>query len=145
MRAPPTGWPRISSSIFYDDARGAISFLQAAFGFESQLVIDGPGGRIEHAQLIFGGGKIMIGQTGSGRANRRWLAAPRDLGGANTQTMAVFVDDVDAHCERARAAGATIAAEPKTEDYGPDYWCDRGYEAVDPEGHHWFFMQRLRG
>ena len=35
-------------------------------------------------------------------------------------------------------------AEPKTEDYGEDYWVDRGYEAVDPEGHHWFFIQRLK-
>ena len=54
------------------------------------------------------------------------------------------VDDADAHCERARAAGAVIATEPATQDYGEGYWADRGYEARDLEGHHWWFMQRLR-
>ena len=58
---------------------------------------------------------------------------------------AVFYDDADAHCERARAAGALIATEPATQDYGEGYWADRSYEAEDPEGHHWWFMQRLRG
>ena len=56
----------------------------------------------------------------------------------------VFVDDVDAHCARARAAGARIADEPKVHDYGEDYWADRSYGAVDPEGHLWWFTQRVR-
>jgi uncharacterized glyoxalase superfamily protein PhnB len=58
--------------------------------------------------------------------------------------MMVFVDDVDAHCARARELGATIVAEPKSSDYGEDYWEDRSYEAVDLEGHHWWFCQRIR-
>jgi uncharacterized glyoxalase superfamily protein PhnB len=62
----------------------------------------------------------------------------------NTQSLCVYVDDVDAHCERARAAGAKIIREPKTTDYGDKYWTDRSYGAVDPEGHLWWFMQRLR-
>ena len=41
--------------------------------------------------------------------------------------------------------GATIVSEPATQDYGEDYWADRSYQARDPEGHHWWFMQRLRG
>jgi uncharacterized glyoxalase superfamily protein PhnB len=32
----------------------------------------------------------------------------------------------------------------KTTDYGEEYWTDRGYEAEDLEGHHWWFVQRLR-
>ena len=40
--------------------------------------------------------------------------------------------------------GATIVAEPKVSDYGEDYWSDKGYECVDPGGHHWWFAQRLR-
>jgi uncharacterized glyoxalase superfamily protein PhnB len=55
------------------------------------------------------------------------------------------VDDVDAHCERARAAGATILSEPTVSDYGEEHWADRGYEAEDPEGHRWWFAQRVRG
>jgi uncharacterized glyoxalase superfamily protein PhnB len=56
----------------------------------------------------------------------------------------VFVDDADAHCEHARAGGAKILTEPKTTDYGEDYWTDRGYECEDLDGHHWWFIQRVR-
>ena len=56
----------------------------------------------------------------------------------------VFVDDVEAHCVRARNAGAKIVSEPKTSDYGAEYWIDRTYEAKDVEGHHWWFCQRLK-
>ena len=69
--------------------------------------------------------------------------SPRSLGGANTQTVCVFVDDAEAHCERARKAGAKIVDEPTTSDYGEDYWSDRSYRAEDPEGHQWWFMQRV--
>ena len=55
------------------------------------------------------------------------------------------MDDADAHCERARAAGAAITTEPATQDYGEDYWSDRSYETRDLEGHYWWFVQRLRG
>ena len=58
--------------------------------------------------------------------------------------MMVFVDDADAHCEHARANGATIVKEPSTTDYGEEWWTDRGYECEDLEGHHWWFYQRLR-
>lgn len=71
--------------------------------------------------------------------------SPRGLGGANTQSLCVFVDDVDAHAAHARAAGAKIIEGPATQDYGAEHWADRSYRAEDPEGHHWFFMQRLRG
>jgi len=76
--------------------------------------------------------------------DRAWRQSPKAVNGANTQTLMVFVDDVDAHCKRAKAAGATIAKEPETTDYGDDFWSDRGYEAIDHEGHHWYFVQRMR-
>ena len=58
--------------------------------------------------------------------------------------MMVFVDDVEAHCARARAAGAKIVAEPMTNDYGEEYWSDRGYEGEDLGGHHWWFYTRIK-
>jgi uncharacterized glyoxalase superfamily protein PhnB len=58
--------------------------------------------------------------------------------------MMVYVDDVEAHCQRAREAGAKIVSEPTTTDYGEEYWSDQGYEAEDLDGHHWWFYQRLR-
>src|SRR5690606_37481574 len=65
----PAGWPRISSAVFYDDAARAIDWLCAAFGFEVRLKVEGDGGRIEHSELTFGDGLIMVGSTG-GRSGR---------------------------------------------------------------------------
>ncbi len=148
MKPTPKGWPRISSAVFYDDAGAAIDWLCRAFGFKVRVRVDGDHGRVEHSELEFGDdGLVMIGSSG-GRSDRAVplpCKSPQSLGGANTQALCLFVDDVDAHCEFARAAGAVIAEEPTTHDHGPEYWADRTYRAVDPEGHHWWFMQRVRG
>jgi uncharacterized glyoxalase superfamily protein PhnB len=146
MKPTPKGWPRISSALFDDDAAAAIDWLSRVFGFEVRLRVEGEGGRIEHSELTYGDGLIMVGQAGPRPGKERsHCASPRSVGGANTQSICVFVDDVDAHCAAARAAGATIADEPTTSDYGDDYWSDRSYRAVDLEGHHFWFMQRMRG
>lgn len=139
--SPPSDWPRISSAVFCDDASTEIDWLCKAFGFEVKLKIEGENGVIEHSELVMGDGLIMVGSTQ--RGDRR--KSPRSIDGANTQSMMVYVADVEAHCERARAAGAKILVEPKTSDYGEEYWSDRSYEAEDPEGHRWWFAQRLRG
>ena len=146
MKPPPDGWPRISSALYYDDAAAAIDWLCEAFDFEVRLRIEGEGGRIEHSELAYGEGLVMVSQAG-GRAEHAVplpSKSPRALGGANTQALCVAVDDAEAHCARARAAGATIVDEPTVHDYGEDYWADKTYRAVDLEGHHWWFMQRVR-
>ena len=142
MKPTPPGWPRISSGIWYEDPVAAIDWLCRAFGFEVQLVVEGEGGRIEHSELVLGGGLIMVG--GEKHEKLAYAKPPSKTGGANTQNLMVFVDDVEAHCERARAAGAMITMEPETHDYGDDYWVDRTYECRDIGGHHWWFVQRLR-
>jgi len=144
MQNPPAGWPRIAPAVFYDDAAAAIDWLVRAFGFAVQVKVADDRGRILHSQLVLDGGLVMVGQAGLS-PDRPYLKSPRAVGGANTQSLAVYVDDADAHCERARAAGAAITAEPANQDYGEKYWTDRSYQARDPEGHHWWFMQRLRG
>src|SRR5580704_5721731 len=145
MKAAPPDWPRISSSATYEDAAKAIDWLCRAFGFEVRLKIDGEGGTIEHSELVFGEGLVMVSDARrAAQTGRGFRKSPRALGGANTQSMMVYVDDVEAHCKRAREAGAKIVSEPKTTDYGADYWADRGYEAEDPEGHRWSFYERLR-
>ena len=144
MKPPPAGWPRISSSVFYDDPARAIDWICRAFGFEVRLKVEGEGGRIEHSELVFGEGMIMVGGAGGDRPGHDRMVSPRSLVGKNTQVLCVCVDDVDAHCARARAAGAKIFRELTTSDYGSEYWTDRSYGAVDLEGHQWFFMQRLR-
>jgi uncharacterized glyoxalase superfamily protein PhnB len=145
MKSAPPGWPRISSSVFYRDARAAIDWLCRVFGFEVRLKVEGEGGAIEHSELVYGDGMIMVGQEGHvSRPEHARMVSPRTLGDRNTQVLAVFVDDVDAHCAHARAHGAEIFREPETNDYGAEYATDRTYGAVDLDGHLWFFMQRLR-
>ena len=147
MKPTPKDWPRISSSVFYQDAAAAIDWLCKAFGFEVRLRIQGEGGRIEHSELCYGEGLIMVGQESPEHGPRAWkhlMRSPASLAGACTQSMMIFVDDADAHCAHARACGARIVEEPATHDYGAEYWADRSYGALDLEGHMWWITQRLR-
>lgn len=142
MKPTPKGWPRISTSLWYDDPAAAIDWLCDAFGFEVQLKIEGEGGRIEHSELVYGGGLIMVG--GEKRDKFPHARTPANVGGANTQNLMVYVDDLDAHLARALAGGAVVVTEAATHDYGEDHWSDRTYEARDLGGHHWWFVERLR-
>ena len=144
MKDPPKGWPRITPAVFYEDAGAAIDWLTEAFGFEVRERIENEQGQVVHSQLALNGGLIMVGQAGL-TPGRTYPRSPRAADGANTQSLMVYVDDADTHCERARTAGAAITTEPATQDYGEDYWSDRSYETRDLEGHYWWFVQRLRG
>ena len=135
--------------MFYADPRQAIDWLCRAFGFEVRMIVDGPDGRVEHSELEFAEGLVMVSGVDpspakTGQTWRQRVASPKANGGRFTQSLCLYVDDADAHCARARAAGAEIAHEPVTNDYGPDHWTDRSYAAFDLEGHMWWFMQRLR-
>jgi uncharacterized glyoxalase superfamily protein PhnB len=111
-------------SLKYDDARAAIDFLTDAFGAERHAVYTGDNGAVVHAELRFGTGLVMLGPA------QPELAATRGRGGG----IYVVVDDVDAHHDRARAAGATITRAPHDTDYG-----SREYAAQDPEANVWSF------
>jgi uncharacterized glyoxalase superfamily protein PhnB len=133
----PRPGPTIVPRIPYLDVVAALSFLVRAFGFReipTARLVDA-GGAIDHATLEFGGAVVGIGPEG-----HHGTISPRS-GGVPSQYISVYVDDVDAHYERAAAAGARIAAG--LSDY---FWGDEGhrtYEALDPEGHRWRFHQRL--
>ncbi len=147
MKPTPKGWPRLSSALYYDDAPKAIDWLCEAFGFEVRLKVEGEGGRIEHSELTFGDDAlIMVAQSGPKPAMPLFPpgASPKSVAGANTQSILLFVDSTDEHCERARQHGAVIVDEPKVHDYGADYWADRSYGALDLEGHMWWFTERVR-
>jgi uncharacterized glyoxalase superfamily protein PhnB len=137
MKPPPRDWPRLSVSLHYDDARAAITWLTRAFGFEVRIIVDGEGGRVAHSELTFGEAVVMVSQS------TERSPSPKKAGGS-TASMFIYVDDADAHCARARAAGATITRELVTNDYGADYWSDRGYGCTDIEGHSWSFAHRVR-
>ncbi len=91
----PANWPRISSAVYYDDAIGAIDWLCRAFGFAVRLKIVSADGHLEHSELTFGDGLIMVSASG-GKSTRPAplpCASPRSLGGINTQALCVCVDD----------------------------------------------------
>jgi uncharacterized glyoxalase superfamily protein PhnB len=139
MKPAPPDWPRLSGTVFADDAKAEIAWLTKAFGFEPRLIVEGDDGSIVHSELVFGEAVICVGQTG----RRPWYKSPRSAGG-NTAALFMYIDDVDAHCARAEAAGAEITDRPEVHDYGDDYWADRSYGCVDPEGHHWWFSERMK-
>jgi uncharacterized glyoxalase superfamily protein PhnB len=146
MKPTPAGWPRFSSAIVYRDAAAAIDWLCDTFGFQIRLKVEGENGRIEHCELEYGDGLIMIAQE-TPQAERLWkraLRSPRSLEGANTQSLMFFVDDAEAHCAHARAKGARVVEEPALHDYGEDHFADRSYGALDLEGHMWWITQRVR-
>ena len=114
--------PSIYPTLRYDDAPAAIRFLSEAFGFHADEVHE-DGGRIAHAQLGWQNSLVMLG-------SRR----PDDPFDTGRCSVYVAVDDPDAHCARARAAGAEILMELTDQPYG-----SRDYAARDPEGNVWCF------
>ena len=120
---------------------GSLAFLQRAFGFReirtARLVT--PAGAIDHAMLEFGAGAIGIGPQGHHGA-----ISPQSSG-IESQYISVYVDDVDAHYQRAVGAGARIATGLSDYVWGDrPYEAHRTYEALDLEGHRWRFHQWIR-
>jgi PhnB protein len=131
-RNPPEDMPRISPYLLYEDVAGALEWLTRAFGLKERMRLPRPDGTVGHAEMELADGVIMMGNPGPEYRNPKRL-------GAVTGSLYVYVDDVDKHFERAKGAGAKIREEPADQFYG-----DRRYGAEDPEGHHWFFAQRVR-
>jgi PhnB protein len=123
---------QVTAYLLYEDVATALDWLSRAFGFKETLRFADPDGQVTHAEMDTGGGEFMLGQPGAG------YQSPKRSGHHNA-FLHVAVDDVDAHFERARAAGATILSEPEDKEYGL-----RGYRSEDPEGHRWDFATQLR-
>lgn len=133
MADPKTTGLHLVPSLRYRDAPAAIKWLKEAFGFEEHLVVPGEPGKIVHAQLTNGKAMIMLASP-SDDAFGRMMSVPGMVGGANTQSIYIVVPDPDAHCARARAAGAWLMTEVEDQEYG-----GRNYSCRDPEGHVWSF------
>jgi len=150
-KPPPAGWPQMSSSLYYRDAAAAIDWLCDAFGFEVRLKVEGEPGRIVHSELVYGQGLVMVSASAKpgddlpeGREFKRRHASPAELEGRGTQSICMYVDDIDAHHARAAAHGARVFSPLALHDYGEEWWADRSYGAYDCDGHAWWFSQRVR-
>ena len=129
----------------YADGVAAMDWLIAAFGFGEVRRLVSNDGQLSHGELHAGDGLVMLAEPTPAyegprahaahcTAAARWLEVPYVVDG-----VLVDVDDVDAHCERARAAGARILSEPQDV---PSFGI-RHYRVEDCEGHRWMFSQPL--
>ncbi|HWE99898.1 MAG TPA: VOC family protein [Caulobacteraceae bacterium] len=129
--------PTLAIGVCYRDPRAALKWLEAAFGFETAMVVENADGTLGHSEMRVGrNGLVMVG--------REWdefHRSPASLDGMNTQSVHVHLEDadLDEHWRRAIAAGAKPLREPADQFYG-----DRVYSVADPEGHRWSFSRTLR-
>ena len=129
---PPANMPRITPYLYYCDVAAALAWLERTFGLVERLRMPGPDGKIAHAEMELRDGVVMLGCPSPQYRN------PKQLGQA-TQSLYLYVDDVDKHFEHAKRAGARIVTAPADQFYG-----DRHYAAEDPEGHVWYFATHIR-
>ena len=130
-----TDKPTLSTGITCRDPRAEILWLQKAFGFEVSFVVEDKDGALAHSELRFGDGVVMVGSEYDERHR-----SPASQNGVNTQSIHIHLaDGLEAHYNRAKAAGAVIVREPADQFYG-----DRVYGCLDPEGHVWTFSQTVQ-
>jgi uncharacterized glyoxalase superfamily protein PhnB len=142
----PTGTtPAVVPMISYEDGIAALEWLHRAFGFQEMARLTEPDGRLSHGEMAAGDGLIMLASPtpdyqGPKRHRqvceqaRKWSTLPWIIDG-----VLVYVDNLDAHFARAKAAGATILSDIES---GPP---GRRYRAEDFEGHRWFFFEKGEG
>lgn len=161
-RAPATG-DALTAALTYADARAAIAWLGATFGFVPRLVVPGEGELVRHAELVLGGAVVFVSSAAGRGAGQGTGQGAGDEGGGEAplperrqaerrqaerrraelrldHTLCVWVADPDAHYRQAVAGGARILHELQDEPYGA-----RGYMAADPEGHQFYFSDYVPG
>ena len=115
----------------YRNATAAIEWLCKVFGFRVHLMVPGEGNVIHVGQLSLGAGMLMLGSVADNEFGR-FIKQPDEIGGVETQSSYIVVDDADLVYARAKLAGAEIVRVIQDEDYG-----GRGFTCRDPEGHLW--------
>src|ERR1700733_3531739 len=115
--------------VFYEDLGAAIEWLSRAFGFVEEFRYGEP---VSGAQVHLGNAWIMLSTSREGRRS------PAELGFA-TQSLTIFLEQVEDHYARAKNEGARILEEPHETEYG-----EFQYAAEDLEGHRWLFSRHAR-
>lgn len=118
--------------LVYQNVAEAIAWLTKTFGFTEYYRYGEPRGPVNGAQMHLGNAWIMLQRE---RADR---ASPGRVG-YGTQSLTIFVEDVEAHFQRAKTAGAKIVEELHETEYG-----EMQYGAEDLDGHHWLFSRHAR-
>jgi uncharacterized glyoxalase superfamily protein PhnB len=127
----------------YEDVGGAAEWISEAFGFEERERYAEDDGTVSHVTMVLNGAVVFLGWPGPGYRSPKRHAEECEIARQTLDTpfvvdgVMVQVDDVDAHFERARAAGATILTELEDNPAAGQ----RQYRAADLEGHRWMFAQ----
>lgn len=127
VKPVPEGYCAVTPFLMVHDAAAAIAFYQRAFGAKEVLRMEGPGGKIAHAELNIGRGKIMLADE----TPEAGMRSPRAVG-STTASVFVYVDDVDSMFHQAEAAGARV-----DQPLADMFWGDRYGRLTDPFGHIW--------
>ena len=125
--------PPVVPLLVYRDIERAQEFLVRAFGFEPGLLERAETGEVVHGEVHVGGQVIWLHRVWN---EEGWVSPASSAD--TTGELVVRVDDVDAHCERARAQGAEIEYGPDDQPYGV-----REYGARDLERRRWAFVTPL--
>jgi uncharacterized glyoxalase superfamily protein PhnB len=128
MDTPRVRFDGITPYLHYDDAAAMIAWFERVFGFREVGRHTNEHGVVSNAELKVGGTEIWID------GDATWWTA---RGGGPDQWLGVWVDDVDAMFAHVTTAGL-IVSPPVDKPYGV-----RQFEAKDPQGYIWGFMQRI--
>ena len=123
----PQGYHSVTPYLVVNDAARAIDFYRRAFGAKETVRMDGPPGKIAHAELKIGDSMIMLSDEMPGGGCR----SPKSLGGS-TVNIFLYVEKVDSVFNQAESAGAKVDMPPSDM-----FWGDRYGKLTDPFGHSW--------
>ncbi len=124
---------RVVPLMRYRDLPNAITWLSDAFGFTAHYTASDEDGTLIYAQMTYGNGMVMLGPVRESDFDDL-LSQPDEIGGTETQSCYLVVEDIESHFERAKEAGAEIALDVQSDDTG-----GRAYSCRDCEGHLWNF------
>lgn len=123
----PDGYHSVTPYLIVREAAKALDFYKKALNAKELLRMDGPDGKIGHAEIKVGDSPIMLADEFPAMGFR----SPQSLGGAGVSLM-IYVEDVDARFNQAVSAGAKVLRPVKDQFYG-----DRSGTVEDPFGHVW--------
>jgi uncharacterized glyoxalase superfamily protein PhnB len=123
----PEGYHTLTPYLAVDDARKAIDFYKRAFGATERGIMEGPDGKVAHAELQVGDSVLMLSDPFPQASSK-----PPTQVGATTSGLFMYVEDVDSALQKAVDAGATL-----TMPADDMFWGDRFGAVADPFGHQW--------
>ncbi|CAH1226892.1 hypothetical protein PAECIP111891_06022 [Paenibacillus allorhizoplanae] len=120
--------------LFYENVEAASTWLHAFFSFTEYFRFLQPDGQLHGVVMYFGDAWIMLKNSRPSST----LTSPAKLG-SSTQSLMVFVEDIQSHYQHSKSSGADILEELVETEYG-----ERHYVVLDLEGHQWIFSKHIK-